>query len=210
MRFPCNTGFNTIIAEKKYLMRNTTLLFILIFSFCFSGELVLSNGISDLNSIEKNNGFKKNSPVRKSRSSVGSYNLAIGICGSLNAGLSVKHYILEERAIEIVLATRWRGISLTALYEACISSGDKGPGFIWNFGIGPRFGFYNGEYFRDYLGKSREFHKYSMIGVVGTFGFEYYFKKAPISAGLEYRPFFDLKGDGDSILDGAVSLRYVF
>ncbi len=144
------------------------------------------------------------------RSIEGPYHFGVGVCGSLNPGLTVKGFIAEESAVELVVGTRWKGVSITPLYEICIATGAKGPGFFWNFGGGPRFGFYNGSNYRDYLGLNRENRTYSMIGIVGTLGFEYYFSKIPFTIGLDYRPFFDLKSQDDSILDGVLSIRYAF
>lgn len=142
--------------------------------------------------------------------STGPYDYSIGINASLNPGIMFRHYLTQERAFEIDLGTRWNGISLTGLYEACISTGSVGPGLILNSGIGPRLGFFNGNDYRDYLGRNLSNHTYSMIGLVAMIGLEYYFPKIPFSIGVDYRPFFDFNKNGDSFLDGAVFLTYDF
>jgi len=141
----------------------------------------------------------------------GPYDNAIGINASLNSGITYKHFIADDKAFEIDLGSRWKGGSVTGILEMCIAAGSVGPGLIWNFGLGPRFGFYNGKNYMDYLGVNREDRTYSLIGFVGTIGFEYFFEKIPFTVGLDYRPYFDLKGQGDeSFSDGALTIRYVF
>lgn len=166
-------------------------------------------GVSGKNTKEKKNFRNKNRMFLKSESAVGPYSNAIGINASLNSGITYKHFIADEKAFEVDLGTRWRGISVTGLYNNCIAAGSVGPGLIWNFGLGPRLGFYNGNYYRDYLGRNLQNHAYSWIGIVGNIGFEYFFAKMPFTVGLDYRPYFDLKGSGNSFLDVAISVRYV-
>ena len=140
----------------------------------------------------------------------GPYNTGIGVSASLNPGISFKHFYKEDKAFEILVGTRWKGISVTGLYLIGIGNAGEKIGTIWNFGGGPRLGFYDGESHRDYLGTVKEPHPYSMIGLVGSFGIEYYLTKAPISLAFDFRPYYDLKGDDDSMLDAAITLRFVF
>ena len=45
------------------------------------------------------------------------YNTGIGLRGGLSDGLTIKHFIEEKAAIEGILGSRWKGISITGLYE---------------------------------------------------------------------------------------------
>jgi len=177
---------------------------IFVITTAFSGEVLCSNSAKERNILKKNIVFKNRS------SELFPYNSAVGICGGLNSGLTFKHFLNDENAFEIILGTRWKGISVTGFYEICIRSEERNVGLMWNFGGGLRLGFYNGKYYQDFSGGSREYRSYSIIGIAGTIGFEYYFENSPLSIGLDYRPFFDLKGQDESILDAAVSLRYFF
>lgn len=134
----------------------------------------------------------------------------IGASYGLNYGLSYKHFFAEEDAIEVTLASRWKGGFITGLYKKCIAPDGPGTAFRWVFGGGPRVGFYNGKNYKDYLGLNRDEKTYTLVGIAGTIGFEVFMVKLPFTLGLEYRPFFDLIGKDDSFIDGVVSARFVF
>lgn len=153
----------------------------------------------------------KNKKSIKSRADLRTpYRTGIGLCAGLTYGLSVKHFIMEENAIEVIVGSRWGGISLTGLYKFCIDNSTKKMSLLIDFGGGPRFGFYNGKNYSDYNGLNRDDSGYPIVGFVGDFGIEYFFKKLPFTIAFEYRPFFDLAGKGDTEVDGVVSLHYVF
>src|ERR1035437_5091643 len=194
-------------------MKNkTTILSLLIISLLnLFAVYVFSVGILDKNTNEKKHFKNKNRMFLNSTPAVGPYSNAIGINASLNSGITYKHFIADEKAFEVDLGTRWRGISVTGIFEMCIAAGSVGPGLIWNFGLGPRLGFYNGKNYMDYLGRNRENRTYSSIGMVGNIGFENFFPKMPFTVGLDYRPYYDLNGKNDnSFLDAVISLRYAF
>ncbi|NLB27203.1 MAG: hypothetical protein GX820_10985, partial [Bacteroidales bacterium] len=44
------------------------------------------------------------------------YNTGIGFRGGLSNGLTIKHFISYNSAIEGLLSTRWRGFHITGLY----------------------------------------------------------------------------------------------
>ncbi|MGB8492023.1 MAG: hypothetical protein WCE64_13285, partial [Bacteroidales bacterium] len=45
------------------------------------------------------------------------YKTGVGLRLGLYNGLSVKHFFSENKAVEGILTTRWRGFDITGLYE---------------------------------------------------------------------------------------------
>jgi hypothetical protein len=45
------------------------------------------------------------------------YNTGIGLRGGWFNGFTVKHFIGENKALEGILITRWRGFNITGLHE---------------------------------------------------------------------------------------------
>lgn len=133
------------------------------------------------------------------------YNTGIGIRGGFSNGLTVKHFIKDTKAVEGILATRWNGFYLTALYEIHYNAFNT-PGLYWYYGIGGHFGTINGN--------NRRFEdgvNHTLIGIDGILGIEINFSEFPINLGLDWKPTFDLIGDTDVIFDnGAFSIRYIF
>ena len=167
--------------------KNKFLLIVLLVALSCSVQLSWASGPLDF--------FKKKvhrvtwNKVRSFRESE-YYNTGIGVYGGLNSGVSVKHFINDQSAFEVVAGTRWKGLFAAGLYEACVL-GDYSMHLMWNFGIGPRAGLYNGANYKDYLGKSLPSQEHYVIGIMGSYGLEYRFSHIPFSIALDYRPFFD-------------------
>jgi hypothetical protein len=139
------------------------------------------------------------------------YKTGIGIRGGFTSGLSIKHFVKSNAAIEGIVGTRYRGISLTGLYEWHSPKALAVPRLSWVYGLGLRAGFYNGKYYREY-GKDYYYgdRDYSVISLVGILGLEYHFKEVPISLGADILPYFDLNSRGDNFLDGSLAIRFTF
>ena len=45
------------------------------------------------------------------------YKTGIGLRGGYTSGLTIKHFVNSDEAIEGIVGTRFRGLSLTGLYE---------------------------------------------------------------------------------------------
>ena len=143
------------------------------------------------------------------------YKNAIGLYGGLNSGIAVKHFVQDltthQNAVEIILGSRWKGFSTTALYEICLQNSEVTPHFYWEVGGGARLGFYNGKNYKDYTGLVRENRTYSMFGIVGFLGMEYFIKDKPITVGINFMPFLSVKNDDDtSYMDMLLSVKYIF
>lgn len=133
------------------------------------------------------------------------YTTGIGIRGGFSNGLTVKHFISDDRAVEGILATRWNGFYITGLYEIHKNAFNT-AGLYWYYGIGGHLGAINGNNSRFDDGKN-----HTLIGIDGVLGIEYSFDELPISLGVDWKPMFDLIGDSDIVFDnGAFSIRFIF
>ena len=45
------------------------------------------------------------------------YTTGVGLRAGFSNGLTIKHFVKEQSAYEILLATRWKGFEITGLYE---------------------------------------------------------------------------------------------
>jgi len=143
------------------------------------------------------------------------YKTAIGIRGGIiTPGLTIKHFIKDDAALEGIVATRYRGFSFTLLYEKHKSNAFEYSQLAWYYGAGGHvasydqyyYGYYkNGSYYRD------GFHGNVLsLGINGIVGLEYHFEEIPFTHSLDAMPYFDFVFRGRSFLDLGLSFRYVF
>jgi hypothetical protein len=136
------------------------------------------------------------------------YNTGIGVRGGLSNGLTVKHFIGDNTAIEGILATRWQGFNVTGLYQIHNRAFDT-PRLNWYYGFGGHIGFWNDHrnhpWFRNGSGS------YTVIGIDGILGIEYNIEPIPFNISLDWKPAFNILGYtgfwGDEV---AISVRYIF
>jgi len=134
------------------------------------------------------------------------YNTGIGFRGGFANGITVKHFLNERSAFEGIIASRWRGLEITGLYEIHNTAFDVDR-LNWYFGFGGHLGFWNG----DYAGWGDEGSNYTVIGVDGILGIEYNFEELPINLSLDWKPAFNIVGYSGFWGDGgAFSIRYIF
>ena len=135
-----------------------------------------------------------------------SYKTALGVRGGLFNGVTVKHFIGPNAAVEGIFSSRWRGLNVTGLYEIHKQAFDV-PGLNWYYGGGGHIGFWNGNdvaWFNDN-------NDYVVIGVDGILGLEYNFAEIPFNISLDYKPAFNIIGYTGFWADGgALSIRYTF
>jgi hypothetical protein len=149
------------------------------------------------------------------------YKTGIGLRGGWEGGLTVKHFIKSDRALEGILSRGWgyRGARITGLYE--IHKPFPNAGVLdWFYGIGAHVGFYDDDYYdRDckdggYYNKDGKWKgcrdRYMVLGIDGILGLEYQFTEIPFTIGVDIKPFIDIVGWGDHFGDGAFSIRYTF
>lgn len=135
------------------------------------------------------------------------YKTGIGLRAGYPAGLTVKHFISNKAALEGILATQWRGVVITGLFEAHRRLADV-DNLNWFYGFGAHIGFWNGNYHSYWMEPGTS---YTVVGIDGILGLEYSFKDIPINLSLDWKPAFNLTGYtgfwGDG---GALSIRYIF
>lgn len=74
------------------------------------------------------------------------YTTGIGLRGGAASGLTVKHFIKSDAAIEGILSTsfKYRGTVITVLYEKHAQAFDT-RGLQWYYGLGGHVGFWDGQ-----------------------------------------------------------------
>ena len=132
------------------------------------------------------------------------YKTALGLRAGLPYGVTVRHFINKENALEGILASRWTGLVITGLYENESWLGNY-PGLNWYCGVGAHAGFWD-------AGMNPNVNTTgAVIGVDAILGIEYTFDEFPINLSLDLLPSLNLIGStGWGGINGALSIRYVF
>ncbi|MBW6536341.1 MAG: hypothetical protein K0B11_15130 [Mariniphaga sp.] len=135
------------------------------------------------------------------------YNTGIGVRGGIRNGLTVKHFISSNKAIEGILTSHWKwhGYGVTGLYEIHAQAFNT-PRLNWYYGFGGHFGSYGDDNKRALDG-----NRYSAIGLDGIIGIEYNVIDIPFNISLDWKPSIDLIGDFYPWADEvALSIRFIF
>lgn len=134
------------------------------------------------------------------------YQTGIGLRSGWGTGLTIKHFIGDNKALEGIFDSRWHGVSLTGLYEIHNQAFDVNR-LNWYYGFGGHIGFWDGKYYRDFNNNTN----YTVIGIDGILGLEYNFEAIPINIGIDWKPALNLTGSSGFYGDGgAISIRYIF
>lgn len=128
-----------------------------------------------------------------------SYRTALGVKVWDGGGISFKHFVNGNNALELIGYFWSRGTRITGLYEI------HGPisgasGLLWYIGPGAHVGFYNTKY-----GDG------AFIGLDGVLGLDYKFRGAPINMSLDWQPSIEF-GDNRGFVGswGGLGIRYTF
>ena len=81
------------------------------------------------------------------KSNAQDYNTGIGLRGGWGTGLTVKHFIGKDKAVEGILDSRWHGLSITGLYEIHNQAFDTDR-LNWYYGFGGHVVFGNEKYYK--------------------------------------------------------------
>ena len=133
------------------------------------------------------------------------YTTGIGFRGGPFNGVTVKHFIKQNGAVEVLLASRWKGVEATGLYEIHNNFGNIDR-LKFYFGAGGHLGVYNGKHTRwdDNEGA------YPVLGADLILGIEYSFREVPANLGFDWKPAYNILGSG-FVADGAAfSIRFIF
>ncbi|NEM96875.1 hypothetical protein [Pontibacter burrus] len=137
------------------------------------------------------------------------YQTGIGFRGGVASGLTVKHFIKSDAAIEGILSTsfRHRGTVITVLYEKHAPAFNA-RGLQWYYGIGGHVGFHEGRHYYDH-GHKHYHDNVVALGVDGVLGLEYYIRDIPFTIGADIKPYINIPSGG-GFWDSALHVRYVF
>lgn len=134
------------------------------------------------------------------------YNTGVGLRGGFTNGFTIKQFIGSNVALEGIIASRWRGLEVTGLYEIHnrFVQIDR---LNWYIGLGGHVGLWDGNNVKwGSAGTS-----YTVVGVDGVLGLEYSFLQIPINISIDWKPTFNFYGYKGFWADGgAISLRYIF
>jgi len=137
------------------------------------------------------------------------YKTALGLRGGLSSGLTIKHFVSGNSALEGILASRWRGFNLTGLYEIHHFSAFGVPHLNWYYGFGGHIGSWAGYKKHPWFPDDKA--TYSVAGADFILGIEYNFKEVPINISADWKPAFNIWGHkGFWIDESALSIRYRF
>jgi hypothetical protein len=137
------------------------------------------------------------------------FNQSLGIRAAwITPGLEYRYYTSDALSLRGILAFRDRGLQIHALSE--FHQYDLFPfsyQLVFFYGLGVHLGF---ESWDEEMGTVKSA---ALAGVDGIVGLEYLFYEAPLKAGVEVKPFFDVfgrKGFKFIVPDFAFTVKYLF
>ena len=134
-----------------------------------------------------------------------SYRTALGV-KFWPGGITIKHFIRDNRAIEGIGYFWQHGFRFTGLYEI---HGDfnGAPGLKWYVGPGAHIGAYNEVWYR---GDHRYDNGDISFGLDGVLGLDYKINGAPINLSLDFQPSFELANGPYFSGWGGLAIRFTF
>jgi len=134
------------------------------------------------------------------------YNTGIGLRGGFAGGVTLKHFISSDAALEGIISSRWQGLVITGLYEKHAQAFDV-SGLNWFYGAGAHIGFWDGNNVK----WADDDKSYTVLGIDGIIGIEYNIGEIPFNISLDWKPSLNIVGHSGFWADGgALSVRYVF
>lgn len=141
----------------------------------------------------------------KAQSTGSDYTTAVG-AKFYPGGLTVKHFIQEDRALEGLLYVWGEGYRITGLYEF-YGNINGVEGLKWYAGGGAHIGAFNDVWKTDNPNKDHN----STFGLDAVLGLDFKFTGVPINMSLDWQPSYNLTGY--NYLEGAwggLAIRYTF
>lgn len=138
--------------------------------------------------------------------------------GGMSSGITVKHFLSSTGALEGIVGFGRHSFIITGLYEKH-QSFPNAAGLKWYYGGGAHVGFYSGDYsygdFRYYKYKGNKVIVYDehynsqfSLGADFILGLEYKIKGAPITVGLDLKPFVDIIPGFYGYFEGGFMFRF--
>lgn len=144
------------------------------------------------------------------------YETGIGIrIGGVATGISLKHYTSTNTALEGIVGFGRHSLIITGLYEKHHEF-PTAEGLSWFYGGGAHLGFVSNDYsyyYYHYKGDKHDGHddwydSNFFLGADFILGMEYKIKNAPITLGLDVKPFIDLIPGLYGYWEGAFTFRF--
>jgi hypothetical protein len=130
-----------------------------------------------------------------------SYQTALGVKIWDGGGITLKHFVASNKAVEGIAYFYNRGIRFTGLYEIHFDI-SSAPGLMWYVGPGAHIGFYNDKYYHE---------NKAVLGIDGVLGLDYKFNSAPINLSLDWQPSIEFASSfGFNGNWGGLGIRYTF
>lgn len=127
------------------------------------------------------------------------YKSGIGARVGFFNGITVKHFLNSNNALEGIVNFRWGGAIVTGMYE-WQNPIPGAQGLDYYVGLGAHVGFFD---------KYKWDDTKTVVGADLVAGLEYTFPTAPFTIGLDYKPAFNFIGDNHVWADGlALNLRF--
>jgi hypothetical protein len=143
---------------------------------------------------------------RTQAQSLGSeYRTAVGV-KFWPGGITIKHFIKDDAALEGIAHFWGHGFRFTGLYEF---HGDinSAPGLKWYVGPGAHIGWYNDRYWRhDRYYDDGD----ASFGVDGVLGLDYKIKGAPIALSLDVNPYVEFLHGAYVDVWGGLGIKFTF
>lgn len=134
------------------------------------------------------------------------YHTGLGIKAGMAPGISAKHFVTTNAALEGILTARWGGANLTGLGEFHLPVFDT-EGMYFYYGGGIHVGMWDSGKAKDEPASGNKLN----LGIDAIVGLEYAFFDIPLSLGLDWKPGFNIISDSRLIIDEiAFSVRYLF
>ncbi|MRX47179.1 hypothetical protein [Pedobacter puniceum] len=140
------------------------------------------------------------------------YNTGIGFrAGGFENGLTIKHFVKSDAAIEGILGFRPGVFVVTGLYEKHATAFSE-PSLKWYYGIGAHIGgIDDGRRYRRYFGDDDEIYDNGLLlGADAILGLEWKMPEIPFTLGVDLHPRLELARGPFLDIEPGFTLRFVF
>lgn len=143
-----------------------------------------------------------------SHDSKAQYNTGIGLRLGTGNGITVKHFVTQDGAVEALAYRRWGGLIVAGLYEIHFDISEV-RGLQWFAGGGAHFGTWNaGNHNLPRVPKRESMQTFGLDGIIGL---DYKIYNAPINLSFDWKPAVNFTESAGFWWDEvAFSLRFAF
>jgi hypothetical protein len=136
------------------------------------------------------------------------YATAIGVKVWDGGGITIKHFVRPNIAVEGIGYFWNRGARIVGLYQFHYDIAGA-PGLKWYIGPGAHVGFYNNSYYNNNYPNGDGSGSY--VGIDGVLGLDYKFDGIPLNISLDWQPSFEFGTNRGFINNwGGLGIRYAF